>query len=187
MDALRLLQQRNSASKLCEPAPGSEVLDEAFAAAARAPDHARLRPWRFRLVEGEARSRLGDIYADAAVVRRPESTEAELEKFRKQPLRAPMILIVSAVIQEHPKVPAVEQRLATGWAAYGFLLALEAQGYAGIWRTGDHAFDRGVMSAIGMSDNEEIIGFLYIGSRDGSAKPLPEVATSDFVETWTGL
>lgn len=186
-EALTLLQQRNSASKLCEPAPSTEALEQAFAAAARAPDHARLRPWRFRVVAGDARQRLGEVYADAAARRRPDIGEAELEKFRKQPLRAPMVLVVSALIQEHPKVPAVEQRLSAGCAAYAFLLAMEAQGYAGIWRTGDHAFDPRVMSAMGMAENEEIIGFLYIGSRDGAGKPLPQLATSDFVETWTGL
>ena len=187
MNALTLLQQRNSASKLCEPAPDAHALEQAFAAAARAPDHARLRPWRFRIVSGDARLRLGNIYADAARQRRPDCSETELEKFRRQPLRAPMLLVVSADIQSHPKVPAVEQRLAAGCAAYAALLALEAQGYAGIWRTGDHAFDRQVMSAMGMADSEEIIGFLYTGSRDGSPKPLPAVTASDFVETWTGL
>ncbi len=187
MEALRLLQQRNSASKLCEPAPSTEELAEVFAAAARAPDHARLRPWRLRLIEGAARQRLGELYAAAAEERQPDIGAAELDKFRRQPLRAPMLLVVSALLKEHPKVPKVEQLLSAGCAAYACLLALEALGYAGIWRTGEHAFDRRVMAGMGMADNEEIVGFLYIGSRDGAAKPLPEIPASDFVETWTGL
>ncbi len=187
MDALTLLQQRNSASKLCEPAPDAAEMAEVFAAAARAPDHARLRPWRFRLVEGEARRRLGELYAEAALRRQPSLGEAELDKYRRQPLRAPMLIVVSAVVQQHPKVPKIEQLLSAGCAAYASLLAIEALGYAGIWRTGDHAFDRHVMSGLGMLDNEEIVGFLYVGSRDGAAKPLPEIAASDFVETWMGL
>ena len=106
MDALELLQQRNSASKLCEPAPTPTELNEMFAAANRAPDHGRLRPWRFRVVEGHARSRLGEVFASAAKRRNPDVGDAELDKYRRQPLRAPFLLVVSAVIQKHPKVPA---------------------------------------------------------------------------------
>ncbi|MDX1504460.1 MAG: nitroreductase family protein [Spongiibacter sp.] len=187
MDALALLQQRNSASKLCEPAPTAAELTEIFTAANRAPDHARLRPWRFRVVEGQARARLGEVFVQAALKRNSNIGEAELDKYRRQPLRAPMLMVVSAVIQEHPKVPAVEQRLSAGCAAFAALLALEAMGYAGIWRTGGHAFDRNVMDGIGLLANEEIIGFLYIGTRDGLPKPLPEISPAEFVETWTGL
>lgn len=187
MEALQLLQQRNSASKLCEPSPTQSELTEIFAAANRAPDHGRLRPWRFRVVDGHARVRLGEVFAEAAKQRNPAVGDAELDKYRRQPLRAPMLLVVSAVIQEHPKVPAVEQRLSAGCAAFAALLALEALGYAGIWRTGGHAFDRNVMDGIGLLANEEIIGFLYIGTRDGAAKPLPDVSPAEFVEIWTGL
>ena len=187
MDALQLLQQRNSASKLAAPAPSPRELADVFAAAARAPDHARLRPWRFRVVEGDARFRLGDLYAEAAKRRNPELSDVELERFRRQPLRAPMLLVVSALVQAHPKVPKIEQLLSAGCAAYASLLALEALGYAGIWRTGDHAFDRQIMAGLGMQENEETLGFLYVGSRDGVAKPLPDLAPSEFVETWTGL
>lgn len=187
MDALTLLQQRNSASKLTEPAPSAEQLEEVFAAAARAPDHARLRPWRFRLVEGDARQRLGALCAAAAKQRKPSLSDAELERFERQPLRAPLVLVVSALIKEHPKVPRIEQLMSAACAAYASLLAVEALGYAGIWRTGDHAFDPQVMAGMGMAENEEIVGFLYIGSRDGGAKPLPELPPSQFVQQWTGL
>ena len=187
MDALQLLQQRNSASKLAAPAPTESEMADVFAAAARAPDHARLRPWRFRVIEGDARARLGELYADAAKRRNPTLGEADLQRFRRQPLRAPMILVVSALVQAHPKVPKIEQLLSAGCAAHASLLALEALGYAAIWRTGDHAFDPQVMAGLGMQENEEVIGFLYVGSRDGAAKPLPAVAPNEFVEKWTGL
>ncbi len=185
MDALSLLQNRNSAVRLAEPAPTEAEFAEIFAAAARVPDHARLRPWRFRVVEGNARDHLGELFAMAAQCRDPDVSAQDLDKFRKQPLRAPVILVVSAIIQEHPKVPAIEQSLSAGCAAYAALLAAEALGYAGIWRTGVNAFDRTVMEGLGMSQNEEIVGFLYIGSRDGGAKPIPDLPLSDFVQRWT--
>ena len=64
------------------------------------------------------------------------------------------------------------------------LLATEACGYAGIWRTGAPAFDRNVMNALGLEKNEEIVGFLYLGTRVGTAKPLPALDTGDFVCSW---
>jgi len=64
------------------------------------------------------------------------------------------------------------------------LLAAEAQGYAGIWRTGDAAFDPAVMQVLGLDEDEEIVGFIYIGTRQGKAKPLPELETGGFVSRW---
>jgi len=99
-------------------------------------------------------------------------------------LRGPLIVVVVARLSEHPKVPVIEQRLSAGCAAHGLLLAAESMGYAGIWRTGDAAFDRHVMNGLGLSDNEEITGFLYLGTRDGQPKPLPALQSTDYVSQW---
>lgn len=184
MDALSLLLGRNSAAKLCEPAPAGEALDTIFQAALRAPDHARLRPWRFLTVAADARYALGDIFADALVERNPQATPAELDKARNKTLRAPMIVIVVVNFQEHPKVPHIEQQLSAGCAAHAMLLAAHAQGFAGIWRTGANAFDRRVMDTLGLAVNEEIVGFLYLGTVDGRYKPLPNLAIADYVQEW---
>ncbi len=93
-------------------------------------------------------------------------------------------MVVVASLTEHPKVPAIEQRLSAGCAAYAILLAAEACGYAGIWRTGDAAFDRQVMTALGLAANEEITGLLYLGSRCGNAKAIPDTDTANFVGYW---
>ena len=95
-----------------------------------------------------------------------------------------LLVVVVARLSQHPKVPATEQRLSAGCAAQGVLLAAEACGYAGIWRTGDSAFDRNVMSALGLDASEEIIAFVYLGSRAGKAKPIPELDTAAFVSSW---
>jgi nitroreductase len=65
------------------------------------------------------------------------------------------------------------------------LLAAEAQDFAGIWRTGSYAEDPGVAAELGLSDTEQIIGFLYFGSRDGLPKPLPERKVDNYVSYWT--
>ncbi|MEP4146293.1 MAG: nitroreductase [Halioglobus sp.] len=183
-DLLKFLQQRNSAPKLTAPAPSESELEEMFSAAMRAPDHARLRPWRFISVDGDRRQALGALLRDALLARNPLADESALEKAEKSPFRAPLIVVVAARVTEHPKVPPIEQRLSAGCAAHGLLLAAEALGYSGVWRTGDAAFDRNVMDGLGLSDSEEITGFLYVGTRDGPPKPLPSLATTDFVSQW---
>jgi nitroreductase len=185
VDALNLLKNRNSAAKLVAPAPSDDELSELIAAALRAPDHSRLRPWRFLSIRGDGLTALGDLFADAALLRDPTLGEVELARFRQQPLRSPLIIVVITCLQEHPKVPRIEQEMSAACAAHGILLAAEAMAYAGIWRTGANAFDSHVKTGLGLSVNEEIAGFLYIGSRDGRAKPLPTLEVSDFIKVWS--
>lgn len=180
MDALTLLHNRNSAPKLSEPGPSADELDGLLRAALRAPDHARLQPWRFLIVEGEARNALGDIYANALQARNSEATEADLDKARSKALRAPLIIAVVVRHLEHPKVPLLEQQLSAGCAAHSILLAAEVLGYAGIWRTGTNAFDPAIWRALGLADHESLIGYLYIGTRVGGRKPLPALNPADF-------
>lgn len=183
-EALQLLQSRNSAPKLTEPGPGPAEMEQIFASALRAPDHAWLRPWRFLVVSGERREALGQVFAAALQARNPEADEAALAKAANAPLRAPTLVVVITRLSEHPKVPPVEQRQSAACAAHAILLATEACGYAGIWRTGDAAFDPAVQQSLGLADNEEITGYLYLGTRQGGAKPLPQLAIADFVSRW---
>jgi len=184
MDLLQALQNRNSAPKLTEPAPDENALEQIFAAGLRAPDHAWLKPWRFTVVRGDRRKALGEVFLTNIEQAKPELTEQERSKLLNAPRRAPLVIIVSVVIQEHPKVPEIEQVLSAGCAAQNMLLAAEATDYAGIWRTGPVTYDRGVMNDLGMAPNEKIVGYLYLGTRDGAAKNLPERNKEDFVREW---
>ena len=183
-EPIDLLLQRNSSPRLVPPAPDAAQRELMFRAALRAPDHAWLRPWRFLTIEGERRDEFGQLLADCLLRLDPSADEAARNKALKAPLRAPLLVVVLAAITEHPKIPAREQRLSAGCAAQAILLAAEALGYAGIWRTGNAAYDPGVIAALGGAPNEEIIGFLYIGTRDGSAKKLPTMSPEDFVARW---
>ncbi|MEM1113639.1 MAG: nitroreductase [Pseudomonadota bacterium] len=183
-DILQFLHHRNSSPKLTEPGPSEAELAEMIRAGVRAPDHAWLRPWRFIALAGERRCAFGEVLERALVTRDPLADDAARDKARAAPLRAPLMLVAVARISDHPKVPAVEQRLSAGCAAHAVLLAAEALGYAGIWRTGAPAFDRAVMDALRLAATEEIIGFLYIGSRDGRVKPLPQLEPADYISHW---
>ena len=127
-EIIRFLQNRNSAPKLCAPAPNDLEMDEIFAAALRVPDHAWLRPWRFIVIQGDRRSALGEILESALMRRKPDADAAARGKALRAPLRAPMIVVVVARLSDHLKAPKSEQRLSAGCAAQAILLATEALG-----------------------------------------------------------
>jgi nitroreductase len=162
------------AKQLTDPAPDGSDLDTILEAAVRAPDHGTLRPWRFVLIRGPARERLGDVLAEAFRRREPEVDQALVERQRSKPLRSPLIVtVVAHVDRAHPKVPEIEQVLATGAAIENMLLAAHALGYGAIWLTGNGAYDRSVADALGLALDERIVGFVYLGTPSGEP-PSPE-------------
>ena len=183
-ELLSLLQQRNSAPRLCEPGPDAEQVHELLQAALRAPDHAWLQPWRFTVVSGANRARLGEVFCEALLRADPQADEAAQAKARVAPLRAPLLIIVSCVVQVHPKVSREEQLLSAGCAAHSILLAADAIGYAGVWRTGSYATDAHVSAALDQAASEEIVAFLYLGTRDGKTKSLPQREVHNYVRHW---
>ncbi|MCW2292161.1 nitroreductase [Pseudomonas sp. BIGb0408] len=186
MDALDALINRVSAPRLIDPAPTAEQREQLFRAALRAPDHGQLRPWRFLTVEGDARHALGELFAEAIAGKYPDADEEALTKARNMPLRAPLLIVVIARTQEHPKVPAQEQVLAAGCAAHGILLAAYAQGIGAVWRTGELSHDPLVDAGLGLAGNEQVIGYLYLGTPQRELRAVPQVDTGEFVSTWMG-
>ena len=184
MDAIDNLLTRNSSPKLVEPTPSEHDLHTIYQAALRAPDHARLAPWRFLQIQGVARQHLGELFVQASEKKSEDLTESDKNKIKQKPLRAPLIIVAIADIQENPKVPEVEQLLSVGAAVQNILLAAHALGFAGIWRTGSMAFDATVKKGLGLSVSEQIVGFIYVGTREGKQKSLPQYQPSDFVSDW---
>lgn len=184
MDALDVLHNRVSASRLAGPEPEPEILDAIFRAALRAADHALLRPWRFLVIRGDARLRLGDLFVQATESANPGSNEVILENIRRKPLRAPLIVAAISSPKTHPKVPLLEQDLSTGAAVQNMLNAAYAQDIGAIWRTGDMTEARLVREGLGVRTHEKIIGFLYLGHMGGPARPLPELHIKDFFSEW---
>lgn len=184
MDALDLLLNRVSVTRLADPAPNAAQLDLIFRAALRAPDHGQLRPWRFLTVQGDARERLGEVFVEALGLRQPDVAEEALRKAQKMPLRAPMVLVVIARVMPHPKIPDSEQVLAVACAAHGVLLAAHAQGLGAVWRTGEFAYDGHVAQQLGLAENERMLGFIYLGTPEGNLRTPPELDPRSFVNTW---
>ncbi|QCR36033.1 NAD(P)H nitroreductase [Nissabacter sp. SGAir0207] len=162
MDALDLLLNRRSASRLAAPAPAGEVLQNIIHAGLRAPDHGGLQPWRFVIVENDGLNRFSQILHNAAVAEGMD--EKGVEKATQAPFRAPMIITVVAHCKESQKVPKWEQVVSAGCAVQAMQMAALAQGFNGIWRSGAWTEDEGVRAAFGCEEEDEIVGFLYLGT-----------------------
>ena len=186
MDALDLLLNRVSVTRLCEPAPDAAQLDLLFRATLRAPDHGQLHPWRFLTIQGEARNKLGELLADALKARNPDASAEAVQKARNMPLRAPLLIVVIASLKAHPKVPEGEQLLAVGCAAHGLLLAAHAQGIGAVWRTGELSYDPYVLQGLGLTEQERVLGFLYLGKPECRVRTAPVLEPQAFVAAWDG-
>jgi nitroreductase len=177
VDALEALNTRSTAKTYGDTAPSKEDLATVLHAAVRAPDHGRLRPWRFMLVEGDQRRKFGDLLAASALRRIPGLSEGDLQRERGKAMRAPLIIIVACRIVPGTKVPAIEQLLATGSAAQNILLALHTLGYAAAWKTGEAAYDTDVKRALGFAADDHLVGFIYTGGGMGATYAPGKVAS----------
>lgn len=168
MNALDAIWNRRSIGRLQEPAPSADDLRTILQAAAAAPDHGELKPFRFTVLDGDAQNAFGVVLEQAYLARCEETgREPEAKKQEKERTklgRAPLVVIVSAVDQEDEKIPFVEQRDAAVAATQNALIAATALGYGSMWRTGAPVDDPRVKAALGLRDKDAIVGFLYLGT-----------------------
>ena len=180
MNALDNILNRVSARSLTKPHPTQDEMNKVFKGALRAPDHAWLRPSSFIQVTGEGIDKLSKIFEEYAKTV-PDIQDEIITKYKNAPYRAPMIIILVNSIKDHPKVPKIEQKLSTAASAQNILLSLNALGYSAIWRTGNLAFNPFVASKLNLEANQEILGYIYVGTADGTNKKIPELDIDDFV------
>jgi nitroreductase len=185
MDAIEALRTRYSGRALTEPAPSGAALEIILECASRAPDHGRLRPWRFILIESAQRAAFGDLLAAHARRMRPASTPEALERERQKAFRAPLIVVVAAVPVAEAKIRVVEQLLAAGAAAQNIMLAAFAQGFNAMWKTGDAAYDEDVKRAFGLQPRDSIVGFLYLGTDSGERPTAARPSWREKTQVWS--
>jgi nitroreductase len=186
MDALQALTSRVSATGLTAPAPDGAALEKLLKAATRAADHGRLKPWRFVIIRELQREAFGQLLAEALKRRRPDAEEGMLKAEAGKPMRAPMIIVVAAHLEESGKIPEIEQVLAVGAAAQNMMIAAYAMGLGAMWRTGDSAYDPYVKEKLGLSARDSIVGYIYLGT---PARALPTPPDSDLAtvaQDWRG-
>ena len=163
MELLEGIQSRTSPLKLTAPGPTAAHIEQIIRAGTRAPDHGRLRPWRFTVLEGEARGKLGDAMANCLRTRAPQSPQEHLDAERGKAMRAPTIIVVGAKISKG-KIPEIEQVGAANAAVQNMLLAAHALGYGAMWKTGAAAYDPGVKALVGLAPEDHIVALVYLGT-----------------------
>lgn len=185
MDALTALTTRVSPAALDAPGPSADALQKILEAAVAAPDHGRMRPWRFLIIEGTARDKFGALLAEALQRRERTAPAGKLDAERKKALRAPLIVVVAAAVQPGAKVPEIEQLVSVGAAAQNMLVAAYALGFGGFWRTGAIAYDAAMKRALGLAETDAIIGFLYLGTTKTPGPPRQN-DTASVTRRWAG-
>lgn len=172
MDLFEAIASRRSIARLGEPAPDDEQLRRILAAAACAPDHGELRPFRFTVLRGPGLVAFGNVLEDAYLARCAdrgvEPMAAKADKERTKLGRAPLVVVLSAVRSMSATVPWEEQVAACAAAAQNALLAATALGFGSMWRTGEVCYDGRVKTALGLRQEDAMVGFLYFGT------PLPD-------------
>ncbi|MBF0287997.1 MAG: nitroreductase [SAR324 cluster bacterium] len=183
---LKLLLNRRSAvaANMSEPGPTSEELQLILKAGIRVPDHGKLAPWRIKVLHKSGQQKLGKLFVEIHQKNNPDTNPTELEKEQIRPQRAPVLLVVASFLQTECKIPLSEQRLSGGAVCQNILTAAHSLGYVGQWLTEWPAYDPDVKQALGFGDQEEIIGFLYLGTAKEPPKPRKRANLEDVMELW---
>lgn len=182
-ETLALLARRRSTkiADFSEPGPSAAQLDALLRLAARVPDHGKIGPWRFVIIENEARARAGVRLAD--VIANDDGVDDSRIAFaRSHFLRAPCCVMVVSTSAPHPKIPEWEQTLSSAAVCQNLLIAAHAMGYAGAWLTEWPAYDERARAALGLAEHERVAGFVYLGS---ARKPAAERVRADYASRVT--
>src|SRR4051794_15631860 len=186
MTPIDVLLTRASISDLADPAPQGDELDTILQAGLRAPDHGKLRPWRFVLIRGAARQAWAETIVTALQARDPEAPEAVIQKQRNRVLSAPLIITLGAKLRLGHKIPEIEQMLSVGASAMNMLNAAHALGYGAVWLTGANAFDPRVVEALGLEASDKLAGFLFVGTPRAVPRATRRPERARHVIEWTG-
>lgn len=180
---LDAIHNRRSIGKVTSDVPPRELIEQMIEAAITAPNHHHTEPWRYFVLTGDARLGLGDALVKARLEgeKNPDSIpQAVLDKTREKPLRAPVVIGVAVKPDPAEKVWQVEEICATAAAVQNMLIAGDALGLATMWRTGDPCYSEPVKRFFGLSEDDTLIGMVYVGypaaePADRVRKPVEEV------------
>ena len=183
MDIMEAIHSRMTAGKMRPDPVPPELIMKLLDAAVQAPNHYKVHPWRFVVITGKGRNRLGSLMADTLRQKFPDIKSEALDKERAKPLRSPVIIAVGVDKPTEPKVLEIENICAAAAACQNMLLAAHALGLGVHWRTGDAARDPQVKKFLGFLEDQYLIAFLYIGYSEVEMEPHPRLGFEDRT-TW---
>lgn len=183
MEIFEAIHGRQTISKVKPDALPRAVIEKLLSAGAQAPNHHKVRPWRFVVLTGDGRKKLGDVMAASFLDRNPATPADGLDKTRALPLRAPVLIAVGADKPVESKIIEMENISAASAACMNILLAAHALGLGAIWRTGEWARDEKVKEFLGFAADQTIVGFIYVGHPEVKPEPYVRQGFEDRV-TW---
>jgi putative N-acetylmannosamine-6-phosphate epimerase/nitroreductase len=180
--ALITSRQNVSPKRLVAPGPDAEQLARIWEAAAAAPDHGEIVPWRFIVVPALERRRLGEVFAQALLDRDPQAAPDQVAQAREKALRAPLLILAVAQLgARDPDIPASERMVSLGCAIQNMLLAAHAAGFGAGLTSGQAMRAARMHELFALADGEEPVCFVNIGTVT-KRKPLrSRPGAADFV------
>jgi nitroreductase len=186
-DTIELLKRRRSVPPhtMSGEGPSAAEIETLLTIATRVADHGKLAPWRFIIIQGEARERLSQA---AFALYRTDHPEMDADRRTIETTRftrAPLVIAVVSRAAPHPKIPEWEQQLSAGAVCTSLIVAATAMGYGASWLTEWMAYDRRMLDILGLAPHERIAGFVHIG-RGPVPADRPRPALADVVTRWNG-
>ena len=170
--------------RLGGPGPGAAQLRQILAAAASAPDHGQLLPWRFVQVPEAARPWLADVFGQALQERDGAASAEQLAQAREKAFRAPVLLLVVVDARRgDPEVDLYERLVSTGCAVQNMLLMATALGYGSALTSGKALKAQGLRALFGLDEGEHALCFVSIGTVLSHKPDRPRPAPRDYVAT----
>lgn len=182
--AAALMQSRQTIlpRRLLAPGPDAKQLGMILNAAATAPDHGQLLPWRFVLVPQAARARLAEVFGAALMARDAQASPEQVAQAREKAHRAPVLLLVVVDgLRGDAEIDLSERTISTGCAVQNMLLMATALGYGSALTSGKALKSSGLRALFGLDEGEHALCFVSIGTAQSRKPARLRPAPSDFV------
>lgn len=160
---IEAIKSRRSIRKMKpDPPVTKEQVETILEAAVWAPNHYLTEPWRFVVLMGDERAKLGDAMSKALMAFGSPTPE-QLDIERKRPLNASAIIALISTPKSNPKIVPQEEMVAAGAALQNMLLAAHSLGLGAMVRTGSHAYSETIRKFFAMTEAERLVGLVYLG------------------------
>ncbi|MXV44936.1 nitroreductase [Saccharibacter sp. 17.LH.SD] len=183
---LDALLKRSSTDALVGPVPQGDVLYRILSAGLRAPDHGKLRPWRYVVISGEAREALAQEVHAAIERQEPDLPAAKKEKRVGRFRSMPMIIGLGMHLHPDHKIPLEEQHMSVAAGAMNVLNALSLEGFGGVWVSGPFCEDREFLQHLGLETPHRLAGFLFVGTPQHPDHVTRRPDIEDYMAIWQG-
>ena len=179
MHALDAIHTRQSVGELKPDPVPVKLIEKLLSAAVQAPNHYKVRPWRFVVLTGTGLEQMGEVLAQSFAEKFPTAPSSAQDKERARPLRAPLLIAVGVDKPTESKVLDIENICAAAAAVENLLIAAQALGLAAKWRTGEDARNPHLKKFLGLEPDQHLIALLYIGYPGRETKPVDRPGYDD--------